>query len=68
MNKIAMLAGLNLTLPGLVMAHPGHGLETGITHFLTDLFHLGVGLVIAAIVFFALRARLATERSQSRSR
>jgi hydrogenase/urease accessory protein HupE len=42
-------------LPSAANAHPGHGLETGLWHWVTDPFHLGVGLLIAVGVFAVLR-------------
>lgn len=65
MYRLTALTALGVAFPRLAAAHPGHGLETGIGHFLTDPFHLGVGLVIAALVVVAFRVRRAAERSRS---
>ena len=32
--------------PSVVFAHPGHGAEVGVSHFLTDPFHVIAGLAI----------------------
>lgn len=63
----AVLITVATVFPGAATAHPGHGLETGLLHWVTDPFHLGVGLIIAAVVFVALRLRASRgERARAR--
>ena len=39
------------------LGHPGHGLETGFSHFLASPFHIGIGLGVALAVFSLWRVR-----------
>jgi hypothetical protein len=66
MVRLTALAAWGIALPQLALAHPGHGLESGIVHFLTDPFHLGTALVIAIVAMVAFRFRRVAERSRSR--
>jgi len=71
MSKLAItttVAGL-LLLPGVSAAHPGHGAEFGLLHYLTDPFHLAGAVLIAAagVVLVALARRL-SRRSPLRDR
>ena len=48
-----------LLLPRLAGAHPGHGAEVGLQHFLTDPFHL----IVASMIAFAVLVLGASKRS-----
>ena len=55
---IAML--VSLFIPTVATAHPGHGPDHGVSHYLADPYHLVMGIVIAVIgvVFITVIRRI----------
>ncbi len=56
MRKLAVIT-TTLMVPSASFAHPGHAGEVGLTHALTDPFHLGVAIVATLVVGTLLLAR-----------
>ena len=52
MPKLTITVLGSLLLPGVAIAHPGHEVEFGLVHYLTDPFHAGAGILVVAIGVF----------------
>ncbi len=65
---VTMTLGGSLLLAGAAAAHPGHGTESGLSHYLTDPFHLVTGVFIVAFgVFFVGLGRRVARGSRRRN-
>jgi hydrogenase/urease accessory protein HupE len=47
MTRLAIAMSALLS-PGLAAAHPGHGPEAGLLHYVTDPFHLAAAVLVVA--------------------
>ncbi len=66
MSKLVITIGAVL-IPGAASAHPEHasGGDFGVSHFLTDPFHVGL-TAAAALLFLVVRRSLLRSRSMNR--
>ena len=55
MFKLLKMSSLLIFLPVAANAHPGHGIDSGLLHWLTSPLHLGVGIVVALALISGLR-------------